>query len=83
MKFGFRITLVRGILDSLSCIPDFKAQVRIPQAKFSQNPDSLTLGDTESFLVSSRMRGGALRDDTKYGRVADYSQGATFLCFEG
>ena len=26
MEFGFRIPLVRGIVDSLSCIPDFKAQ---------------------------------------------------------
>ena len=61
MEFGFRIALVRGILDSLSCIPDFKAQVPDSTAKFAQNPDSLTLGDTQSFSVSSRMRGGAGR----------------------
>ena len=26
MKFGFRIPIVRGIPDSLSCLPDSKAQ---------------------------------------------------------
>ena len=35
MEFGFRIALVRGILDSLSCIPDFKAQVPDSTSKIS------------------------------------------------
>ena len=35
VEFGFRIALVRGILDSLSCIPDFKAQVPDSTSKIS------------------------------------------------
>ena len=74
VEFGFRIPLVRGILDSLSYIPDFKGQDRDSTSKnFPRIRIILHMGDTQSFLVSSRMWGGALRDDTKYGCVADYS----------
>ena len=48
LKFGFWISIVRGIPDSLSCIPDSKAQdsrFHDPNFLGFWNPDSLTWGD--------------------------------------
>ena len=40
---GFRISIVSGIPDSLSCIPDFRRPIFWnPQAKISRIPDSLS-----------------------------------------
>ena len=55
MELGFRIPIVSGIPDSLSCIPDSKSQIisRIPQAKSSRdsgirNPYSLIWGENKN-----------------------------------
>ena len=69
MEFGFRIPIFNGIPDSLSFIPDSKAQdswlhkqkflrFRIPQAKISWTPESgvpYTWGEYFSQMLGARM----------------------------
>ena len=51
MDLGVRIAIVSGILDSLSCVPDSKAQGPLfHKQKFPgvRNADSLARGDTKT-----------------------------------
>ena len=51
MELGFRIPIVSGIPDSLSCIPDSKAQdsgFHKPRFPGIRNQDSITWGDSRS-----------------------------------
>ena len=54
LELGFRILIVTGIPDSLSCIPDSKAQgSRFQKQKFLwfRNPNSLSWNETEFFFL--------------------------------
>ena len=54
LELGFRIPIVTGIPDSLSCIPDSKAQnSRFQKQKFLwfRNPNSLSWNETEFFFL--------------------------------
>ena len=56
MELGFRIPIVSGIPDSLSCIPDSKALnsgFNKPRFPGMRNQDSITWGDS---LVSDELK---------------------------
>ena len=49
---GFRISIVSGIPDSLSCIPDFRSPIFWnPQAKISRIPAVFRIPQANSFWV--------------------------------
>ena len=56
VELGFRIPIISGIPDSLSCIPDSKAQYSgFHKQKFPRfrNPDSLTCGENQPYQLQT------------------------------
>ena len=80
LKLGIRIAIVTGISDSLTCIPDSKAQesgshnANFPDSKFQQPkisriPDSKSkisrIPDSTSRHFTDSLTSGDLRDETE------------------
>ena len=80
LKLGIRIAIVTEISDSLTCIPDFKAQEsgshnsnfsdsKFPQPKISRIPDSKSkiprIPDSTRRHFTDSLTSGDLRDETE------------------
>ena len=65
VELGFRIPIVSSIPDSLSCIPDSKAQdsgFHKHKCQRFRNPDSLTWGDRVQEKIQPRSQGSLRRE---------------------
>ena len=84
LKLGIRIAIVTGISDSLTCIPDSKAQEsgshdsnfpdsKFQQPKISRNPDSQSkisrIPDSTSRHFTDSLTSGDLCDETESNLV--------------
>ena len=85
LKLGIRIAIVTGISDSLTCIPDSKAQEsgshdsnfpdsKFQQPKISRNPDSKSkisrIPDSTSRHFTDSLTSGDLRDETESDSIS-------------
>ena len=74
LKLGFRIPIVTGISDSLTCIPDSKAQEsgshnsNFPDSKFQQ-PKIFRIPDSASKYFTDSLTSGDLCDETESNLV--------------